>query len=212
MDWLLEGKVLIQGITEPLGTYYAARMKAYGTNIVAGIRVVGQQQEQIEEIPVFDLVEEAIAQVGEIETTIIFVHPYQVLDAASEAIAAGIKQIILITGGIPPLDLVRLLKKAQVTKTQLLGPGSSGIIIPNQVWLGTCEPEFYTPGQIGILSRSKRLGDEVALTLTKAGLGQSMAVSLGSEGITGSNLRQWFSILADYEATHTDRFPQQPHS
>ena len=202
MDWVLEGKVLIQGITEPLGPHYALRMQACGTNIVAAIRGPGQEGEEVEDIPVFDLVEEAIAEVGEIDTALIFVHPYQVLDAALEAIAAGIEQIVIITGGVPPLDMVRLLKKAHISESRILGPGSTGIIIPDKIWLGTCEPQFYNPGNVGILSRSDDLSDEVALALTQAGLGQSLAVSLGPEGIIGSNLQQWLSIFQGDEETH----------
>ena len=200
MNWTSESKVLIQGITEPPGSDYTPRMKAYGTNIVAGVSV-GRGGQRIDGIPVFDLVEEAIAQVGEIDTTLIFVEPYQVLDAALEAIASGIKQLILTASGVPPLDMVRLLRKAQATNTLILGPGSRGIIVPEKLWLGTGEPQFFTPGKVGLISSSGTLSYEVALALNQAGLGQSIAVSLGNEGILGSSFEPWLQYLEQDETT-----------
>lgn len=200
MKWTPESKILIQGITTPMGTSYGTRMKAYGTNIVAGIGV-GSGGQFIDEMPIFDLVEDAIAQVGDVETTLIFGDPYQVIDAAYEAITANIKQLILISSGVPPLDMVQLLKKSQETNTFILGSGSQGLIVPGKVWLGTSEPFCYTPGRVGLISRSDRLTDEIALRLTQAGLGQSIAVSLGTDGLIGSNFEQWLQILEEDEET-----------
>jgi succinyl-CoA synthetase alpha subunit len=184
-------------------------MKAYGSNIVAGVSV-GYGGELIGEIPVFDLVEEATSQSGKVEISLIFVHPYQVLDAALEAIASGIKQLIIISAGVPPLDMVKLLKKAQSSNTFILGSGSQGLVIPGQIWLGIQESQFYTAGKVGIISRSDRLSDEVALSLTQAGLGQSMAVSLGTDGIIGSNFEQWLQVLEEDENTEAIVLLGQP--
>lgn len=189
-----ESKAIVQGIAEPLGSYYAARMKAYGTNIVAGISA-GQGGRQFDDIPTFDLVEEAVNELGEIDTTLIFVEPYQVLDAALEAIAARIKQIVLICNGIPPLDTIALLEKARDKDTLILGPGSAGIIVPEKIWLGTLETQFYNLGNIGLIGRSDSLSYEVALALKQVGLGQSIAVSLGTEEIIGSSFETWLQIL-----------------
>jgi succinyl-CoA synthetase alpha subunit len=200
MNLTPDSKVLVQGITQPLASYHAARMKTYGTNIVAGI-CAGQGGQELQGIPVFDLVEQASQNVGPIDTTIIFVESYGVLDAALEAIDAGIRQIGLVTGGIPPLDIVRLQRKAQTTQTLLVGPSSSGIIVPGKVLLGTQESEFYTPGSVALISRTSTLTYEVALALTQAGLGQSIGVNLGSDAIAGSSFRQWLQILATDERT-----------
>ncbi len=195
-----DSKILVQGITQPLGSYHTARMKAYGTNIVAGVSA-GQGGQRLQDIPVFDLVEQASHQIGSVDATIIFVESYWALDAALEAIEAGISQIILVTGGIPPLDMVRLLRKAQATDTLIVGPSSSGIIVPGKVLLGTQESGFYTPGPVGLISRAGSLTYEVALALTHAKLGQSIGVSLGTDGIVGSSFRQWLQILARDEQT-----------
>jgi succinyl-CoA synthetase alpha subunit len=200
MNLTPDSKVLVQGITQPLASYHVARMKTYGTNIVAGV-CAGQGGQELHGVPVFDLVEQACQNVGPIDATIIFVESYGLLDAALEAIDAGIRQIVLVTGGIPPLDIVRLLRKAQATETLLIGPSSSGIIVPGKVLLGTQESEFYTPGSVALISRAATLTYEVALALTQAGLGQSIGVNLGSDAIAGSSFRQWLQILATDERT-----------
>ena len=198
--WTQKGKILIQGITEPLGSHYAGKLKADGTNIVAGVSA-GQGKQTVDDIPVFDLVEEVVSEIGEIETTLIFVPSYGVLDAAREAIASGIKQIIIVSRGVPPLDMVRLFKQAKETDTLVIGPGSGGIIIPGKIQLGTHEPGFYRPGNIGIISRTNTLSYEVALELNRSELGQSFAVSLGDEGIIGSTFEQWLTQLEADKAT-----------
>ena len=200
MNLTPESKVLIQGISEPLSSTHAARMKAYCTKVVAGVSP-GLGGQTLDDIPVFDLVEQAIAVVGSVDTTIIFVPPYQVLDAALEAIAAGIRQIIIISTGMPPLDMVHLLRKAEATETLVVGPNSPGIIVPGKILLGTHAGEFYIPGQIGIVSRSTTLTYEIALELTKASLGQSISVSIGSDAIAGSSFLQWLQILDEDETT-----------
>lgn len=195
-----ESKVLVQGITQPLASYYTARMKAYGTNLVAGVSA-GQGGQELHGIPVFDLVEQALQQTGPLDATIIFVESYRALDASLEAIDAGIPQIVLVTGGVPPLDMVRLIRKAQATDTLIVGPSSSGIIVPGKVLLGTQESEFYKPGAVALISRAGALTYEVALALTQAKLGQSIGVSLGTDGIVGSSFCQWLQILATDDRT-----------
>jgi len=193
-------KVLIQGFCETLSANSVARMIAHGTNVVAAV-IPGQGGEQLQDIPVFDLVEQAVDYVGVIDTTIICVSPYQVLDAGLEAIASGIRQIIIISTGVPPLDMVHLLRKAEATETLIVGPNTPGVIVPGKILLGTHEPEFYTPGTVGIVSRSSTLTYEVAWELTKAGLGQSLSVGIGSDAIAGSSFVQWLQILDEDETT-----------
>lgn len=123
------------------------------------------------------------------------------LDAALEAIAVGIRQIAIITGGVPPLDMVHLVRKAEATETLVIGPNSPGIIVPDKLLLGTHPKEFYTPGPVGVISRSSTLTYEVALELTEAGLGQSMAVCIGCDAIVGSSFMQWLQILDEDDST-----------
>ena len=203
MDWNLPDRVIIQNINQPQAVDYAAAMKAYGTNIVAGISA-GNGGQEIEQIPVFNLVEEAIDKIGQIDATLILASPYQVLDAAREAIAAAIKCIIILTPGIPPLDMVCLQREAKVKDTLILGAGSKGIIVPEQICLGTLQPQFYQPGNIALISYSEHLTYEVALDLKLADMGESIVVHLGNEAILGSTYQQWLSLLQEDE--HTKAF------
>ncbi|MBW4521372.1 MAG: CoA-binding protein [Scytolyngbya sp. HA4215-MV1] len=200
MNFSTHSKVMVQGITEPLGSVYTPLMQAYGTNVVVGVSP-GSGGQVVQGIPVFDMVEQALATVGTIDVTVIFVHPYLALDAALEAIDAGIRQIILITEGMPPLDMVRLARKAEATETLLIGPNSPGIIVPGQILLGLHPPTFYRPGSVGLISRSGTLTYEIALELTRAGLGQSIGIGLGGDAIVGSSFPQWLQILDEDEAT-----------
>ncbi len=210
MNLMPDSKVLIQGFFEFITATHVAQMKAYGTNLVAWVNPGCGGQQILYDLPVFDLVEEVIGQFGMIDTTIICVHPYEVLDAALEAIASGIRQIIIISPGVPPLDMVQLIRKAEVTETLVVGPNSPGIIVPNKILLGTQPSEFYTPGFVGILSRSTTLTYEVARELTQAGLGQSISVSIGSDVVVGSSFIQWLQILDEDETTQVIVLVGQP--
>jgi succinyl-CoA synthetase alpha subunit len=209
MNLTPDSKVIIQGFSEFISATHIAQMKAYGTNLVAGVNP-GFGGQQLYDLPVFDLVEEVVTQFGVIDTTIVCVHPYQVLDAALEAIASHISQIIIITAGVPPLDMVQLLRKAEACETLVIGPNSPGIIVPGKIVLGTQPSEFYTPGPVGIVSRSSTLTYEIARELTKAGLGQSISVSIGSDAIVGSSFLQWLQILDEDETTEAIVLVGQP--
>ncbi|WP_016953398.1 CoA-binding protein [Anabaena sp. PCC 7108] len=209
MNLTPDSKVLIQGFSEFISATHIAQMKAYGTNLVAAVNP-GFGGQQMYDLPVFDLVEEVTAKFGNIDTTIICVHPYQVLDAALEAIASNIRQIIIISAGVPPLDMVQLLRKTETGEILVVGPNSPGIIVPGKILLGTQPSEFYTPGRVGIVSRSSTLTYEVAWELTKAGLGQSISVSIGSDAIVGSSFLQWLQILDEDETTEAIVLVGQP--
>jgi succinyl-CoA synthetase alpha subunit len=209
MNLRADSKILIQGFSEFISATHIAQMKAYGTNLIAGVQPgCGGQMKY--DLPVFDLVEEAISKLGAIDTTIICVHPYQVLDAALEASASNIRQIIIISPGVPPLHMVTLLRKTETREILVVGPNSPGIIVPGKILLGTQPSEFYTPGSVGIVSRSSTLTYEVAWELTQAGLGQSISVSIGSDAIVGSSFLQWLQILDEDETTDAIVLVGQP--
>ncbi|MEL7038272.1 MAG: CoA-binding protein [Cyanobacteria bacterium J06592_8] len=201
MNLTPESKVLIQGNTTSQALIHAVlNMKAYGTNIVACV-TPGQAGNLMQDIPIFDLVEQAQTKTGPIDTSIVWVHPYQVLDAALEAIEAGVKQLIILSEGIPPLDMVRLIRKAEISETLLIGPSCAGVIVPNQLLLGVHPREFYTPGSVGLIGRGSRLTYEIAFQLTQAKLGQSISVSIGSDLIIGSSFIQWLQLLDEDDQT-----------
>lgn len=201
MNLTPDSKVLIQGnaTSQPL-IHAVLNMKAYGTNVV-GCVSPSLGGDHLEDIPIFDLVEQAQVKLGPIDTSIIWVNPYQVLDAALEAMEAGVRQLVILTKGVPPLDMVRLIRKAEIAETVVIGPNCAGIIIPNQLLLGVHPGEFYTPGSVGLIGRGSRLTYETAFQLTSAKLGQSMGVSIGSDLIIGSSFIQWLQVLDEDDQT-----------
>jgi succinyl-CoA synthetase alpha subunit len=157
MNWKFDSQIIIQGIAESDRVLeYISQMKACGVEVLAGISS-GEGVVTPKEIPIFDLVEDAIREVGTIETSMIFAAPHQVLDVSLEAIASGIKQLIIVTPKIPPLDTIKLLEIAEINNISILGPGSSGIIIPEKLCLGTLQSEYFKAGNVGIIGYGKAL-------------------------------------------------------
>jgi succinyl-CoA synthetase alpha subunit len=194
IDLQLDSRILIQGLEHPLVAAAIDRMQVCGTKIV-GIVNAGRGGQEFANLPIFDLVEQAQSAVGQVETSLIFVPPYEVLDAALEAIAAGIPQLIIITRGVPPLDTIRLLRQASISNTLILGSGSAGIIIPDRLLLGIYQPQLFSPGNVAIISRNQSLTAEVASELNHADLGQSIVIHIGSDPLVGSSCRLWLEWL-----------------
>ncbi|NRB07181.1 MAG: CoA-binding protein [Richelia sp.] len=209
MNLTPDSKVLIQGFSEFIDTTHIAQMQAQGTNLISVVNP-GSGGEKLYGLPIFDLIEEVVEKFGQIHTTIICMHPERVLDAALEALAANIKQIIITSAGVPPLDMVRLLRAGEAKDALVIGPNSPGIIVPGKILLGTQPSEFYQPGCVGIVSRSSTLTYEIAWELTQAGFGQSISVSIGSDAIVGSSFIQWLQILDEDESTQAIVLVGQP--
>lgn len=127
-------KVIVQGATGKMGGTHTKLMLNYGTKIVAGI-TPGRGGESIHGVPVFDTVKVAVQKTGA-DTSVIFVPPYGAYDAASEALAAGIKLLVIITEGIPPLDTAKLVQEVKQYQAQLIGPNCPGIVTPEQCLIG----------------------------------------------------------------------------
>ncbi len=201
MNWIFTEPVIIQGITEPGVATYVEKMKAYGTKIIAGV-ATRQEEQAIEDMPVFNLVEDITEQLGEVKTSIIFAPPHLVLDAAREAISSGLRYLIIATRGVPALDMIRLLQEVP-EDVLILGSGSSGIVAPKKACLGTFQLEHFTSGSVGLISCSEFLTYEVAWELNNQGIGQSVVIDLGNEPILGSNLPQWLTFLDQNPETET---------
>jgi succinyl-CoA synthetase alpha subunit len=194
IDLQLNSQILIQGLDSPLVSAAIDRMQLYGTNLV-GIVDAGRGGQEFANLPIFDLVEQAQATLGQIDTSLIFVPAYDVLDAALEAIAAGIRQIVIITRGVPPLDAIRLLRHASISNTLILGSGSAGILIPDRLLLGIYQPQLFSPGKVAIIARNQSLTAEIASELNHANLGQSIVIHIGSDPLVGSSCRLWLEWL-----------------
>ena len=202
MVWNFKSKVIVQGIVKPQVLENALKMKAYGTNIVAGIGTK-EEMEQNPEIPIFDLVEDALAVVGEVTNSLIDVDPHEVLDAGQEAIAAGIKNLIILTKNIPPLDIIKLIIHAKNHQVSILGPSTPGLIIPETISWGNFQTQYFQPGTISIIGYSEYLIYEVARELNLADLGQSIVIGLGQEKMIASDIAQWLKILDKDKNTQT---------
>lgn len=170
-------KVLVLGITGRSGKLQTEIMKKYGTNIVAGV-TPGKGGSEVEEIPVYDFVKEAIDN-HNIDAAISFVPPPYSKDSCIEVIENNIKFLVITTEGIPEHDVVEIIKYAEYKGTKVLGPGSAGLISPGKCKLGVHPPRMYREGHIGIVSKSGALSYEVGKTLTEYGIGQSTVVAIG---------------------------------
>jgi succinyl-CoA synthetase alpha subunit len=191
-------RVLIQGVDRPAALVAVETMLAYGTNIVAEV-AAGRGGQSQGKIPVFDLVEQAQAELGQMDVAIIFNSPWQVLDAALESIAAGIERIIICSGGVPPLDSLEVLRHS--ADVVVLGSGSAGMIAPDRLLLGSFNPDCFQLGTVGIISRSKSLACETAELLSRHQLGQSLVIHVGSDSILGSTGSEWLKILSQDSQT-----------
>ncbi|MEW6545720.1 MAG: succinate--CoA ligase subunit alpha [Bacillota bacterium] len=176
--------VIIQGITGTQGSYHAARMLEYNVKLVGGV-VPGRGGRQVEGVPVFDTVAEACAA-ARVDASLVLVPPPFVLEAAAEAIECGIPLVVVITEHVPVLDSMRLVALARQRGVRVVGPNTIGVISPGKSKVGIMPGYIYSPGPVGIVSRSGTLTHEVASNLTFRGIGQSTCVGIGGDPIVGT--------------------------
>ena len=176
-------RLIVQGITGRDGGFHTAKMKAYGTNVVGGTSP-GKAGENVEGIPVFNTVRDAVKET-EANTSVIFVPAPFAKDAMLEAADAGVKLIICITEGVPTLDVVEAYRYIRLKGANLIGPNCPGLISPDKSSVGIMPTMIFKPGSTGVISRSGTLTYEVVYNLTSKGLGQSTAVGVGGDPIVG---------------------------
>ena len=178
-------RVVVQGITGKEGTFHTQQMKAYGTNIVAGV-TPGKGGTAVEGIPVLNRVKDAVDRYGA-NATCIFVPPPFASDAMIEAADAGIEVIVCITEGIPTLDMIKTVRFVRKRGAVLIGPNTPGIISPGKTKVGIMPAHVHKQGGIGVISRSGTLTYEAVNQLTRVGLGQSTCIGLGGDPIVGAS-------------------------
>ncbi len=188
-------RVVVQGVTGRDGRFHTLKMKEYGTNVVAGT-TPGKGGQEVEGIPVFDSVEEAVRETGA-DTSVIFVPPQFAADAICEASAAGIKLVVTITEGLPTLDVMKALKFLESNGTLLLGPNCPGLISPGKCKIGILPANIFARGSIGLISRSGTLTYEIVNQLTQAGYGQSTCLGMGGDPVIGMG---FIDLLERFEA------------
>jgi succinyl-CoA synthetase alpha subunit len=197
-------RLLVQGITGREAANFARECLDYGTRVVGGV-TPGKGGEEVYGVPVFDTVEEAVAHTTP-NAALLSVPPLLVLDAALEAIAAGIPLLVIVTERVPRRDVAIILAAARAAATTVIGPNSLGVIAPEACKLGSIGGpardvrRAYTPGRIGVVSRSGGMTTEIASMLTGAGLGQSTCISVGGDALIGTTLLDAYRLfVADPE-------------
>jgi len=181
-----KNKVLVQGATGHQGVFHIGEMLSFGTKVVAGV-TPGKGGQDVHGVPVFDTVKEAVNNF-EIDVSVLFVPARVAKDSVIEAIDAGIKIVVLITEHTPVHDVMELKAYALQRKTLLIGPTTPGIITPGECKVGILPTNMFSPGPVGIISRSGTLSYEVAANLCAIGIGQSTVVGMGADRVAGTNL------------------------
>ncbi|MBW1857489.1 MAG: succinate--CoA ligase subunit alpha [Deltaproteobacteria bacterium] len=194
-------RVLVQGITGSQGSFHTELMQEYGTIIAAGV-TPGKGGENINSIPVYDTITEA--QINhQLDASIIFVPAKFTLDAALEAIEAGLNPVTIITEGVPVKDSIQIMAYAKQNDVTIIGPNCPGLIKPEECKLGIMPSQIFRKGNIGVVSRSGTLFYEIAAHITRTGLGQSMCIGLGGDPIVGIDFidaLKWFENDPETEA------------
>ena len=194
-------RLIVQGFTGSEGSFHAEQMIAYATPVVGGV-TPGKGGQKHLNLPVFNTVKEAVELEGA-NTSVIFVPPAFAADAISEAAFAGIKVIICITEGIPVNDMIVAKQIVKSHGATLVGPNCPGVITPGEAKIGIMPGNIFTPGTVGVISRSGTLTYEAVDQLTKIGLGQSTAIGIGGDPVIGTTHLDAVKLFQDDPGTES---------
>lgn len=188
-------KLVVQGLTGSEGRFHGLRNRDYGTDVVAGV-TPGKGGQEVDGIPVYDTVAEAVAERGA-NTAMVFVPAPFAADAVYEAIDAGIGTVIAITEGVPAHDMLKIHALAHARGVTMLGPNCPGALSPGKANVGIIPAEIFRPGSTGLVSRSGTLTYQIGHELTQLGLGNSTIVGIGGDPVVGSS---FVDVLARFQA------------
>ena len=187
--------VVIQGITGSYGSTHTRLMRAYGTNIAAGV-TPGKGGQNFEGTPVYDTMAEAVGVTGA-QISGIFVPAPFFLKAATEALDAGIKLFVAITEHVPVRDSIKVFEYAKKKGARMVGPNTPGVIVPEVMKVGIMPAQPFKAGSTVVFSRSGTLMYEVSFNLSGKGYGQKLCLGIGGDPINGTNLIEAFDLIRD---------------
>ena len=190
-----ETKLVVQGATGREGSFHTLRNRAYGTDVVAGV-TPGKGGQDLEGIPIFDTVAEAVDETGA-NTSMVFVPARFAADAIYEDVDAGIETVICIAEGLPAHEMLRIFNYIKARGITMLGPNCPGALSPGKANVGIIPAEIFREGRIGLVSRSGTLTYQIGHELTQLGLGNSTIVGIGGDPVVGSS---FIDVLAKFEA------------
>ena len=188
--------VIVQGITGTYGSLHANHMIAYGTNVVAGVTPGKGGQKFEDKIPIYNSVKEAVEATGA-NISIIYTPAKFFLDAAKDALGAGIKLLVAIPEHVPIRDTLEAIEMAKQTDAIIIGPNTPGILIPDLIKVGIMPPMPFKEGKIAVLSKSGTLLYEISDALSSAGFGQSITIGVGGDPVNGTRLVDAFDMIKD---------------
>ncbi|MEO0010171.1 MAG: succinate--CoA ligase subunit alpha [candidate division WOR-3 bacterium] len=186
-------RLLVQGITGRDGAFHTKMMKEYGTRVVAGV-TPGKAGQEVEGVPVYDSVEQAVRATGA-DASIIFVPAQFAGDALLEAVFAGVKLVVCVTEGVPTLDAVRAIAVARSRGVRIVGPNCPGVISPGKAKVGIMPATAFKPGVVGVVSRSGTLTYEIAANTGE--FGQSTVVGIGGDPVIGTSFIDCLKLFQD---------------
>jgi succinyl-CoA synthetase alpha subunit len=190
-----ETKLVVQGATGREGSFHTLRNRNYGTNVVAGV-TPGKGGQDLEGIPIFDTVAEAVEETGA-NTSMVFVPARFAADAIYEGVDAGLATVICIAEGLPAHEMLRIYNYIGPRGVTMLGPNCPGALSPGKANVGIIPAEIFREGRIGLVSRSGTLTYQIGHELTQLGLGNSTIVGIGGDPVVGSS---FIDVLAKFEA------------
>jgi succinyl-CoA synthetase alpha subunit len=208
-------RFMVQGITGREAVNLTRENLDYGAAIVGGV-TPGRAGRDVYGVPVYDCVRDVVEAHGAVEGSIVSVPPAFVRDAVFEALEHGVQLIVIVTENVPRKDVAQMVELAGLRGARLIGPNCLGIISPGEAKMGGVggpaanTRQAYTPGHIGIMSRSGGMTTEIASTLTAAGLGQSTAVSIGGDAIVGSTYAELMPLFEADPQTHAIAIYSEP--
>jgi succinyl-CoA synthetase alpha subunit len=192
-------RILIQGITGKQGSQACREIISYGGNVVGGV-TPGKGGQEVEGLPVYNSVSEALANLGSVDVSMVYTPPLLVLDAAMEAVENSIHLIHLFAENVPVFDVCKILFQAKKRNVRILGPNSVGVISPGEGKIGSIggpSPDaVFSKGPVGVVSKSGGMCSELGNLITAGGFGQSTVVGIGGDLLAGTSFSD---VLLEFE-------------